>query len=187
MSAKTDIDFFSFYKDKFSPDYYGELETRQDEIDALMPYKSILGVGSGRAIIEDYLASIGKKVTASDIDGRLVDLAKSKLQYLTSYIVADCRNLPFPENHLEAVFSQGLLEHIKFPGQLTILKEMWRVCSKAVVFAVPSPDYQFDSFGEEYRFSSSQWITRLKYFFNHFTVKTYRETLGTTILGVIEK
>jgi len=188
MPTDSNIDFFSFYQSKFGPDYYqGELNARLPEIYTLREYQTILGVGSGRAIIEDYLASIGRKVIASDINPQLVHLARNKLRFLTNYIIADCWHLPFAENSFEAVYSQGLLEHFEPEEQLVILREMWRVCSKGVIFAVPAPDYSFQDFGREYRFSKKEWQERLKNPFNNFSISTYWEELGVIILGTIHK
>jgi len=154
------FDFFEFYRKRLTPShYYGELSSRATALKVLMNYSSILGVGSARAILEDHLASLGKRVVASDIDPRFKDLVLPLYQALKEYITCDVRAIPFPDNSFECVYSQGLFEHYPIKEVHKGVKEMLRVASKAVVIDIPLKDCKEPELGEkEFRRTQKEWL-----------------------------
>jgi len=183
------MNFEEFYYDKFTLLHYrSEIIVRWKEVEKLLPYRSVLGIGSGRAFIEDYLASLGKEVIASDISQVMKDKALKFNKNLKDYQIIDCRSLPFVDNSFEACYSQGLLEHFEdIEEQLRILKEAYRVSSRAIVFAVPAPEYDFAGLGNEFRHSKIKWHNILSREFKNFSIDSYWEKLGEVIILEINK
>ena len=52
--------------------------------------------------------------------------------------IGDALHLPFPQNFIDTIFSEGLLEHYLPKHQLKILTEMGKVATQSVIVTVPN-------------------------------------------------
>ncbi len=145
------------YEAKFgSRWYFTEMLYRITDLKVLTNFKSILGVGSGRAFTEN-LFSKDKFVIASDRSVKLLKIAKNHAKNAKIFLACDGFKLPFKNQSFECVFSQGLLEHFDLKTALLLLKEMGRV-GETVVFSVPLDRYKGQPFGKEYRRKPEEWM-----------------------------
>jgi ubiquinone/menaquinone biosynthesis C-methylase UbiE len=136
--------------------YFTEMLYRITDLKVLVNFKSILGVGSGRAFTEN-LFSRDKFVIASDRSVKLVHITKKHTRNTKAFLACDGFKLPFKTQSFECVFSQGLLEHFDLKAALLLLKEMGRV-GETVVFSVPLDKYKGQPFGKEYRRKPEEWL-----------------------------
>jgi len=149
------MDWHDFYEVKFSSRrYFSELLYRIVDIRALVNFKSILGVGSGRAFTEN-LFSKDKYVVASDRNVSLVHAAKNHVRKV-DFVACDGFSLPFTNCSFECVYSQGLLEHFEVSKAKDLLQEMGRV-GENVVFSVPLEGYDAPLLDVEYRREREEW------------------------------
>lgn len=88
--------------------------------------KNILEVGVGNRTVSDHLKKIGIKVTTCDID-----------KSLKPDVVASILNLPFKNDSFDVILCAEVLEHLPFRDFQKSLKELQRVCKKAVVITLP--------------------------------------------------
>lgn len=152
------------YEAKFgSRWYFTEMLYRITDLTVLVSFKSILGVGSGRAFTEN-LFSKDKFVIASDRSAKLVHITKKHARNTKAFIACDGFKLPFKTQSFECVFSQGLLEHFDLEEATLLLKEMGRV-GETVVFSVPLDKYKGPAFGKEYRRKPEEWLKCLSKLF----------------------
>jgi ubiquinone/menaquinone biosynthesis C-methylase UbiE len=143
--------------------YFTEMLYRITDLKALVNFKSILGVGSGRAFTEN-LFSKDKFVVASDRSTKLVHITKKHTKNTQDFMACDGFTLPFKTQSFECVFSQGLLEHFDLKPVVLLLKEMGRV-GETVVFSVPLDKYKGHAFGKEYRRKPEEWLKILSKIF----------------------
>ncbi len=97
--------------------------------------KRVLEVGCGRGSLSAYFADNKWKCTLLDSSTKAINIAKhyfKKNKLKASYLVADCKKIPYPEKSFDLVFSIGLLEHFKNPEK--IIKEQIRVLDKGGLF-----------------------------------------------------
>ena len=97
--------------------------------------KRVLEVGCGRGSLSAYFADNKWECTLLDSSSKAISIAKhyfNKNKLKASYLVADCKNIPYPEKSFDLVFSIGLLEHFKNPEK--IIKEQIRVLDKGGLF-----------------------------------------------------
>ncbi len=143
--------------------YFTEMLYRITDLKVLVNFKSILGVGSGRAFTEN-LFSKDKFVIASDRSTKLVHITKKHAKNTQGFLACDGFKLPFKNQSFECVFSQGLLEHFDLKQAVLLLKEMGRV-GETVVFSVPLDKYKGHAFGKEYRRKPEEWLKILSNIF----------------------
>ena len=87
---------------------------------------TILEIGKGNGFLSDYLKKLSYSVTTCDFD-----------KNLQPDVVADIRNLPFPENSFEAVTAFEVLEHIPFEDFPKALAEIAKVSKKYAIISLP--------------------------------------------------
>ncbi len=143
--------------------YFTEMLYRITDLKALLNFKSILGVGSGRAFTED-LFSRDRFVIASDRSVELVHVAKNHARNTKGFMACDGFKLPFKTRSFECVFSQGLLEHFDLQEAMRLLKEMGRV-GETIVFSVPLDKYKGQTLGKEYHRKPEEWLKILSSLF----------------------
>lgn len=107
-------------------------------LDLLKPYKvaKILDVGGGHAQLAPPLIDAGYKVTvtgSSDVCRARLDkiLPPASFEYLT----CDFLNLPYEDNHFDAVLAFRLLTHVE--KWQKVIAEMCRVSQNIVIFDYP--------------------------------------------------
>jgi SAM-dependent methyltransferase len=102
--------------------------------------KRIIEVGSGRACDLVYLAEMGAKVFLVDFSPKSFEISIPYAQQkgVTVFpLNSDARALPFADNSVDLVFSQGLIEHYEPPDRL--MEEQVRVVKKGGFVLVDVP------------------------------------------------
>lgn len=102
--------------------------------------KKILEVGAGMAGDSLFLAQKGAQVVVLDFSQKALEKIKrsalrQKINLQT--ILADARNIPFPDGSFDIVFHQGFLEHIKDPHPY--LLEQKRILKNKGILVVDVP------------------------------------------------
>jgi len=106
----------------------------------------VLDVGCGAGFLSNYLAREGFDVTAIDLSGSSLDVAKKRDDtHSVKYLQADAYELPFDDCSFDVVTSTDFLEHVAEPKK--VLKEVSRVLS-------PSGFFFFHTFNKN-------WLSRL--------------------------
>lgn len=88
--------------------------------------KKILEVGPGSFVVSSLLKKMGYEVTTGDFD-----------EHVGADVVADIRNLPFPENAFDVAMACQVLEHIPFQEFEKGLAELSRVSSRYAIISLP--------------------------------------------------
>ena len=94
----------------------------------LPPNKTVLeigcGTGNGSKLIKKYFQA--KRIYATDLDKRMIDIAKKGSKDDTiSFEVQNATKLKYKDNYFDAVFDLGVIHHI--PNWKACLKELQRV------------------------------------------------------------
>jgi len=191
------VDWHHHYEARFGLRwYFTEMLYRITDLKVLANFKTILGVGSGRAFAEN-LFSKDRFVIASDRSAELVHIAKKHATNTKVFFACDGFELPFKNQSFECVYSQGLLEHFNVTEATRLLKEMERV-GRTVVFSVPLDNYKGQPLGTEYHRKSEEWMkilsnlfqfTKALFYFNRreaVFVASNRQLLNIKRLGAAE-
>jgi len=135
------FDWTRFYEAKFGLRFrVNELVYRFFDYICLLRFKTILGIGSGRAIVENIVAR-GRYVVASDVNAKLLRIAKEHHPRISGFVVCSAKNLPFKPHSFQCVYSQGLLEHFEKEDIKIMLFESATVGDN-IVFSVPLDTYR---------------------------------------------
>ncbi|MFP6594673.1 MAG: class I SAM-dependent methyltransferase, partial [Dehalococcoidia bacterium] len=111
----------------------------------LKPGMTLLDAGCGPGSITYGLAmhAAPGEVTGIDLDSARIETASRDIREAgvdnISYQVADVTNLPFEDDHFDAVFANGLIEHLSDPG--VGINELLRVLKPGGVIGVRSSDW----------------------------------------------
>ncbi len=142
-------------------DFLHELESHTELFSSIMEEKPVkileVGVGSGRMSI--FLSWLGFDVIGMDNNPKIVKIAtqtKKNLNGSASFQAADAFNLPYKNNTIDCVFSQGFFEHFHDDEIIHLLNEELRV-AKTVIFSVPNNYYKKKDFGNERLLSKERW------------------------------
>ncbi len=102
--------------------------------------KNILEIGCGMGTITKELRDrTSAKITAIDIDERMIDVAKQRVDNV-EFLVENVEHLPLKDNKFDVVLFQYLLLWVKNPNKA--MNEIYRVCKKqGYVVALAEPDY----------------------------------------------
>ena len=114
---------------------------------------SILEVGTGRGVCSSTLRKMGYNCISVDSSVFATNLARS---HGLDVVLADGYRLPFVSETFELVFTQGLLEHLCFDQQLSILMETHRVAKKAI-HSVPAKYGLMDAGERIFSGLGTQW------------------------------
>jgi ubiquinone/menaquinone biosynthesis C-methylase UbiE len=135
----------------------------------LLRFQTILGVGSGRAMVENLVART-RFVIASDVDPQLLHISKKHARQVKDFIVCSAFNLPFRPHSFHCIYSQGLLEHFERIEVSRILDEFSQVGDN-VVFSVPLDTYRKKEEMQWFPRSIKEWKgLTLKQFKNCFFI-----------------
>jgi ubiquinone/menaquinone biosynthesis C-methylase UbiE len=95
----------------------------------LRPGTSLLEVGFGRGELLLHCARAGARVTGIDYSPQAFAIARETLRDhpAADLRLADCRQLPFPDDSFERVVSGDVIEHLSFSDAVRMLRESWRV------------------------------------------------------------
>lgn len=109
--------------------------------------KNIIECGSGTSVVSIYLASLGYKVTAVDIEDDVINLSKKLAE--DYYAIIDNSKpelnfekksifeLDYPSNAFDVAFSNGVLEHFTNEEIVEILKQQLFV-AKITIVGIPT-------------------------------------------------
>lgn len=144
MRPETSISDWATYFDYYKFTLFSEAIRLEKFIRTIVKFvpegESILEAGFGSGLTSILLADIGYRITAIDIDKKLVERLKDKTKSFSNITVvwADMFNLPFRNDSFYAVIHQGVLEHFTDDQIKRALSEQKRVCSHHIIFDVPS-------------------------------------------------
>lgn len=95
--------------------------------------KNILEIGCGHGFAAKTMLSYfsPKKITATDLDSRMISSAKKQVKDpLITFEAANATKLPYKNSSFEAVFVYGVIHHIPGPLWKKSLDEIYRVLKK---------------------------------------------------------
>lgn len=93
-----------------------------------------------------WAAAQGAKISALDIADHIVRLAKevfSREGYEFEFVVSDIRDIGFPDNHFDLLYTMGTMEHV--PEHDQVAREIYRVLKPGGIAIVGVPN-KFDPF-----------------------------------------
>lgn len=94
--------------------------------------RNILDVGCGSGVVSRFLATIGKFVTAFDIQEFLE--WKTKRPKNLTFAIANAEKMPYEGKKFSGIFLQDVLHHVRYPEK--VLKEIDRVTKKGSVIII---------------------------------------------------
>ena len=122
--------------------------------------KKILEVGVGMGGDSLYLSEFGADVTVLDYsETALEKVGKSAEAKSLSIktILADAKQMPFPDRSFDIVFHQGFLEHFSDPGEY--LAEQCRILKSGGLLVVDVPQrYTTYTLKKHYQMKKGQWF-----------------------------
>lgn len=136
---------------------YGQRHYLATIID-LHPTK-ILEIGSGTGAMSIFLSWLGIDTTSVDIEPEVTEkarLANTELHGTAKFEVGDGFHLNFPDDSFDAVFHQGLLEHLSDEEIQAMVREQLRVAPKLII-SVPNHMYPKRDYGNERLMTKEQW------------------------------
>ncbi|WP_341884180.1 class I SAM-dependent methyltransferase [Synechococcus sp. UW140] len=117
---------------------------------------SALEVGCGRGSMSAYFADNAWKVTLLDYSEKAIATAKQLFlahDLSAEFTVADCLDMPFPDESYDAIFSIGLFEH--FQDVSNLIAEQARLLKpNGVLIGYVVPDYSSNSSNIQSRFNA---------------------------------
>ncbi len=121
---------------------------KQQQIDGLelSPGIRLLEVGFGRGEFAYQCALRGAALTAIDYSEAALEIGRETLADFpdADLRVADCRDLPFPDDSFDRVYSGDVLEHVDFEDGVQMLREMYRVLAPdGFIFLHTAPNTVF--------------------------------------------
>lgn len=135
-----------------------------DEILKRKP-SSVLEVGVGTGCMSSFLGLLGYKIIGIDLDPKIIEKAIAANNHFhgkAQFKVMDAFHLTLPNNSVDVVFSQGLMEHFDEDKLAELIKEQWRVAKKAIIISVPNTNCGLHEFGNETLYSLNQWTDKIR-------------------------
>ena len=85
----------------------------------------------------------GRRLTACDIDPRAIELAKQLHgeRLHSADVIEPGAPLPYPSGRFDLVVSMDVIEHVKEPGLLPWLREIFRVTKPGGLVFLTTPNY----------------------------------------------
>ncbi len=105
------------------------LKQKQLEMLAPAPGLSLLEIGFGRGEFLRHCARRCGSVTGIDYSPAACQIARQTLRETAAagVLAADCRQLPFPAESFDRVYSGDVIEHLDFQDGILMLREAYRV------------------------------------------------------------
>jgi 2-polyprenyl-3-methyl-5-hydroxy-6-metoxy-1,4-benzoquinol methylase len=127
---------------------------------------TVAEVGAGTGVLSCVLATEGLRCIATDIDPNMVSLIRENRDALGLNFDIICQDVRYPAiatRTLDAVFSNGLIEHFSDREIVECLNTQLR-CAQSVIVSIPSRGYSTADrlFGDERFLSQEEW-TELVY------------------------
>lgn len=123
--------------------------------------KPILECGCGTGKFAAYVASLGVKSYAMDIEEDMVKQSKELSKKISpnnkvKVIKGDIRSIPYKDKFFSVTHSSGVLEHYEDDEIINIINEQLRV-SDTCIFSVPSPYFEKKMLGNERFMKRKEW------------------------------
>jgi ubiquinone/menaquinone biosynthesis C-methylase UbiE len=115
-----------------------ELKSLEQIVQPLPSRGTLLDVPCGTGRIAEALLKWGFQVTAADISGEMIDVARQRITSAGGRLPAlraSADSLPFPDSSFDAVISMRFLPHISHEPRRLMLREMARVSKRWVIFS----------------------------------------------------
>ena len=123
------------------------IKRKQIEMLDLREGLSVLEIGYGRGELLYHMARSGVKVTGIDHAPAAFEIAKETLREFrddADIRIADCRDLPFPDNSFDRIMAGDVIEHLTIPSGYRMLQEAKRVLKPGGFFLLhTSPNSAF--------------------------------------------
>jgi SAM-dependent methyltransferase len=108
-----------------------------------LPHEILLEAGCGSAVASAELATTGRKIHLLDFSRQVLDRGadlfhRSQLDAPSLTLADLTKPLPLPDRSVDVVWSSGVLEHWSDEELTPIVREMKRICRRAVISLVPS-------------------------------------------------
>lgn len=135
----------------------------------------ILEAGCGTGALSICLSKRGFRVTATDIDEKMLKIAKEINKYSPNKVILKKCNLfklNYPLNFFDVVFSHGVLEHFPDEDIISLLNIELKI-AKTVIISVPSNYFR----EKDKMFGNERFLSRRK----------WEEIIGKTNGSVIEE
>lgn len=128
--------------------------------------RPILECGAGTGKFAAYLASLGFKSYAMDLETAMVEQARALSEKISpmnpvNVYQGDIREIPFEKKFFSLTHSSGVLEHYSNDEIIEIINEQLRVAD-FMVFSVPSPYFEKKMLGNERFMSRNEWRNIIK-------------------------
>ncbi len=123
--------------------------------------KPILECGCGTGKFSAYVASLGIKSYAMDIEDEMVKQSKELSKKISpnnpvKVIKGDIRSIPYKDKFFSVTHSSGVLEHYEDDEIINIINEQIRV-SDVCIFSVPSTYFEKKMLGNERFMTRKEW------------------------------
>ncbi len=132
------------------------------------PNKKIVESGSGTGVLSIYLASLGYKSVAVDIDEEILNLSRRiSVKYGANntpvYKQASILDVNFKKEEFDVSFSNGVLEHFSDEQIVKILKNQMKF-AKTVIVGIPTQYFSYEEamYGDERYLPISYWRDLIK-------------------------
>lgn len=151
-----------FYEGSGGADYLLEhISIHKDFLKEIFAYdpRAVLEAGCGSAIMSVFFAMAGLEATACDRDDEVLKRAAqtaSRWRAPVKFAKEDILKFSFARDSFDAVFSQGVLEHLDDFQIKKAAEEALRV-GKLFIFSVPGPHYKHRDFGDERLLPEKAW------------------------------
>lgn len=142
-----------------------KMKLKKPFLDLVLKYsksgKPVLECGSGTGKFAAYLASLGVKSYAMDLEEAMVEQAKELSQKVSpnnpvQVLQGDIKSIPFDDNFFSVTHSSGVFEHFSDDEICEIINEQLRV-SDICVFSVPTPYFEKKMLGNERFMLREEW------------------------------
>lgn len=142
-----------------------KMKLKKPFLDLVLKYsksgKPVLECGSGTGKFAAYLASLGVKSYAMDLEEAMVEQAKELSQKVSpnnpvKVFQGDIKSIPFDDNFFSVTHSSGVFEHFSDDEICEIINEQLRV-SDICVFSVPTPYFEKKMLGNERFMLREEW------------------------------
>ncbi len=151
-----------FYEGAGGKEYFAEhTAIHRDFLKGVLDLKParLLEAGCGSGIMSVFFSMAGVNVNACDRDEEVLEKARETAKNWKASVLfenQDIFRLRYPKNSFDAVFSQGVLEHMTDEEIRAASAEALRV-APVFIFSVPGYYYRHKDFGNERLLKENDW------------------------------